>query len=55
MLVRISSDREDDGVVSWRAVAHSATAAAQWEQRGGCGRFTGTVRKWANARAFERH
>jgi hypothetical protein len=35
------------------AVAHSAMAAARWEQRGGCGGFTGTVRKWANARAFE--
>ena len=37
------------------AVAHSATAAARWEQRGGCGGFTGTVREWANASAFERH
>jgi len=37
------------------AVAHSATAAARWEQRGGCGGFTATVRKWANASAFERH
>jgi hypothetical protein len=36
-------------------VAHSATAAARWEQRGGCGGFTGTVREWANACAFERH
>jgi hypothetical protein len=43
----------------WRnqsaAVAHSATGAAQWEQCGGCGGFTGTVREWANARTFERH
>ena len=43
----------------WRnqsaAVAHSATAAARWKQRGGCGGFTGTIRKWANTRAFERH
>jgi len=37
------------------AVAHSTTAAARWEQRGGCGGFTGTVREWANASAFERH
>ena len=37
------------------AVAHSATAAVQWEQRGGCGRFTGTIRKWANTSAFGRH
>ncbi len=37
------------------AVAHSATAAARWEQRGGCGGFTGTVREWANACAFKRH
>jgi len=37
------------------AVAHSATAAARWEQRGGCGGFTGTVCEWANASAFERH
>jgi len=37
------------------AVAHSATAAARWEQRGGCGRFTCTVREWANASAFECH
>jgi len=36
-------------------VAHSAMAAARWEQCGGCGGFTGTVRKWANASAFERH
>ncbi len=37
------------------AAAHSATAAARWQQRGGCGGFTGTVRKCANAHAFERH
>ncbi len=37
------------------AVAHSVTAAAWWEQRGGCGGFTGTVSKCTNARAFERH
>ncbi len=37
------------------AVAHSTTAAAGWEQRGGCGGFTGTVREWANASAFECH
>ncbi len=30
-------------------------SAARWEQRGGCGGFIGTVRKWANARFFERH
>jgi hypothetical protein len=28
---------------------------ARWQQHGGCGRFTGTVRECANARAFERH
>ncbi len=37
------------------AAAHSATAAARWKQRGGCGRFTGTVCKCANAHVFERH
>ena len=37
------------------AVAHSTTAAARWELRGGCGGFTGTVREWANASDFERH
>ena len=37
------------------AVAHSATAAARWEQRGGCGGFTDTVRECANARAFDCH
>ena len=37
------------------AVAHSATVAAQWEQHGGCGGFTSTVREWANGSAFERH
>ena len=36
-------------------MAHSATAAAQWQQHGGCGRFAGIVRKCANARAFKRH
>ena len=37
------------------AAAHSATAAARWQQRRGCGRFTGTVRDCANAHAFKRH
>ena len=37
------------------ATAHSAKAAARWQQHGGCGGFTGTVCKCANARAFERH
>ncbi len=37
------------------AAAHSATAAARWQQRGGCGEFTGTVHKCADAHAFERH
>jgi len=37
------------------AMAHSATAAARWEQRRGCGGFTGTIREWANASAFECH
>ena len=27
----------------------------QWQQRGGCSGFAGTVRKCANARAFEHH
>ncbi len=27
----------------------------RWQQHGGCGGFTGTVRKCANARAFEHH
>ncbi len=35
--------------------AHSATAAARWQQHGGCGGFTGTVHKCADAQAFERH
>ena len=30
-------------------------AAAWWQQRGGCGGFTGTVRECANAHAFDRH
>ena len=30
-------------------------AAAWWQQHGGCGGFTGTVRERANAHAFERH
>ena len=37
------------------AVAHSATVAAQLQQRGGCGGFAGTVHEYADARAFERH
>ncbi len=37
------------------AAAHSATVAARWQQRGGCGGFAGTVRECANAHAFERH
>ena len=37
------------------ATAHSAMAAARWQQHRGCGGFTGTVRECANARAFERH
>ncbi len=37
------------------AAAHSATVAARWQQRGGCGGFSGTVRECADARAFERH
>ncbi len=35
--------------------AHSATAAAWWQQHGGCGRFTGIVHECADARAFKRH
>ena len=30
-------------------------AAARWQQHGGCGGFTGTIRECADARAFERH
>ncbi len=37
------------------AAAHSATAAARWQQCGGCSGFTGTVHECANAHAFERH
>jgi hypothetical protein len=37
------------------AEAHSATVASRWQQHGGCGGFTGTVRECADARAFERH
>ncbi len=37
------------------AGAHSVTAAARWQQRGGCGGFTGTVRECAAANAFKRH
>ncbi len=29
--------------------------AARWQQRGGCGRFTGTVHECANAHAFKHH
>ena len=29
--------------------------AARWQQRGGCGGFTGTVSEFADAHAFERH
>ncbi len=31
------------------------TAATRWQQRGGCGGFTGTLRECANAHAFKRH
>ncbi len=44
-----------DGDAKGATAMHSAMAAARWEQRGGCGGFTGTVREWANASAFERH
>ncbi len=37
------------------AVAHSATVAARWQQRGGCRGFFGTVHECADARAFECH
>jgi hypothetical protein len=37
------------------AAGHSVTAAARWQQHGGCGGFTGTVHECAYARAFERH
>ncbi len=37
------------------AAAHSATAAVRWQQRGGCGGFTGTVRECADTHAFKRH
>ncbi len=36
-------------------MAHSATVAEPWQQRGGCGRFAGTVRECADTRAFERY
>jgi hypothetical protein len=36
------------------AAVHSARAAAWWQQRGGCGGFTGTVRKCADPHAFKR-
>ena len=31
------------------------TAAARWQQHGGCGGFVGTVCECADARTFERH
>jgi hypothetical protein len=34
---------------------HSVTAAARWQQHGGCGRFAGTVRECADARTFKCH
>jgi hypothetical protein len=37
------------------AAAHSATVASQWQQHRGCGGFPGTVRKCADARAFDCH
>ena len=37
------------------AAAHSAMAAARWQQHGGCSRFADTVRKCNNACAFKRH
>ena len=37
------------------AAAHSAAAAARWQQHGGCSGFTGTVCECANACAFECH
>jgi hypothetical protein len=37
------------------AAVHSETAAARWQQRGGSGRFAGTIHKCANARAFKCH
>ena len=36
-------------------MVHSATAAAWWQQRGGCCGFTGTVRECAKAHAYECH
>ncbi len=39
----------------WRQHEAWRRRTARWQQHGGCGRFTGTVRKCANARAFERH
>jgi len=41
--------------ISGATKARQWRTAAWWEQRGGCGGFTGTVRKWTNASAFERH
>jgi hypothetical protein len=37
------------------AAAYSATAAAQWQQCRGCGRFIGTGRDCADAHAYNRH
>ncbi len=37
------------------AAVYSATAAAQWQQRRGCGRFTSTVRDCADEHAFKSH
>ncbi len=36
-------------------MAHSATAAVRWQQHGGCGGFTDTVRECVDAHAFECH
>ncbi len=37
------------------SAAHSARAAARWQQRSGCGGFTGTVCKCSDAHAVEHH
>ena len=43
------------GAARSAAAAHSAMGTVLWQQRGGCGRFTGTVRDCAGTHAFKRH
>ncbi len=46
--------KRGDGAARSMVTGHSETAAARWQQQGGCGGFTSTIRECANARAFER-